>query len=207
MPESDAPLQIGGNVMARKKNRKFKFKHPKSPPKKPPRKFPIKRNPPVPQTLKQYLSLSHKDQETLDSVGQIISRVRAGYRLTPVLAEYGISRKIFIARGRPALRKKNGKYVATKTDKLLRVVSGLTGKGKELIATRDSRQASLIGGHWAAVQRYLQTGDDSPLLRFKGWKVTDASGKRHSLLTDLKKLDRLASAGVLSFESIYAGAH
>ena len=107
--------------------------------------------------------------------------------------------------GRPALRKKNGRYVATKTDRRLRVIAILTDKGKKEVATRDSRQASLIGSHWAAVQKYLQTGDDSALLEFKKTRVIDASGKHHRLLTDLKELLRQASAGVLSFESMYAG--
>jgi len=125
--------------------------------------------------------------------------------LTKASKEFGVERSTVIELGRPALRKKNGRYVATKTDRLLRVLTILGSKGKKEIATRDSRQASLVGGHWAAVQRYLQTGDDSALLKFKGKKVTDAGGKRHFLLTDLQELNRQASAGVLSFESMYAG--
>jgi hypothetical protein len=72
------------------------------------------------------------------------------------------------------------------------------------IATRDSRQASKAGKHSAAVQRYLETGDDSALPQFKGKHIVDATGKRIALLTDLDELDRLGSAGVLSFESLYA---
>src|SRR5262249_23710887 len=100
---------------------------------------------------------------------------------------------------------KNGRYVATKTDHLLRVLPILMHKGKQEVATRDSRQASLIGSYWSAVQRYLQTGDDSALLKFKKIRIVDASGKRHRLLTDLAELSRQASAGVLSFESLYSG--
>ena len=108
--------------------------------------------------------------------------------------------------GRPALRKKNGRYVATKSDHLLRVLPIVKRNGKQVIATRDSRQASLVGSYWAAVQRYLQTGDDTALLKFRKTRIVDASGKRHRLLTDLAELKRLASAGVLSFESLYGGS-
>jgi hypothetical protein len=108
-------------------------------------------------------------------------------------------------RGRPALRKVKGRYVATKADRLLRIITILVAKDKKEIATRDSRQASIVGGHWAAVQKYLQTGDDEALVKFKGKSIVDASGKRHRLLTNLEKLNRLASAGVLSFESMYVG--
>jgi hypothetical protein len=158
-----------------------------------------------PATAKQYFSLSRKDQETWDSVAHVISKIRDGMPLKKASREFNIAPRIVIERGRPALRKLKGRYVATKTDRLLRIITILVAKGKKEIATRDSRQASLVGGHWAAVQKYLQTGDDEALLKFKGKSIVDASGKRYRLLTNLEKLNRLASAGVLSFESIYAG--
>src|SRR5215831_10447107 len=128
----------------------------------------------VPTTARQYYAMSQKDQEAWDSVAHVISRMRDGMSLPKASKEFSIAPNIVVDLGRGALRKKNGWYVATKTDRLLRMLAALTVKGKEEIATRDSRQASLVGSHWAAVQRYLQTGDDSVLLRFKGIKVTDA---------------------------------
>lgn len=158
-----------------------------------------------PSTGRQYFRLTPKHQETWDSIGHVITRIRDRVPLSKAAKEFGIAPDVVVALGRPALRKRNGRYVATRNDHLLRMVNTLTVKGKEVHATRDSRQASLVGGHWAAVQRYLQTGDDSALLKFKGVKVTDASGKRHGFLTNIEELNRLASAGVLSFESMYAG--
>jgi hypothetical protein len=158
-----------------------------------------------PHTARQYFRLAPKDQETWNSTGHVITRMRDGVSLPKASKEFDIAPSLVIELGRPALRKKNGRYLATKTDRLLRVFNILKSGGKREIATRDSRQASLVGAHWAAVQRFLQTGDDVALQRFKNSKVTDASGKRHSLLTDLKELDRLGRAGVLSFESMYAG--
>jgi len=159
----------------------------------------------APTTARQYYDLSEKEQETWDSVAHVISGMRDGATLAKAAKEFNTSPGTVVELGRPALRERNGRYFPTITDRLLRVLTILTVEGKKEIATRDSRQASLVGGHWAAVQRYLQTGDDSALRRFKGVKVTDASGKRHLLLTDLAQLNRLASAGVLSFESMYAG--
>ena len=158
-----------------------------------------------PTTARQYYAMSQKDQETWDAVVHVISRRRDGVSLSKASKEFGIASNTVVELGRPALRRRNGRYVATNADRLLRVHAALILKGKTEIATRDSRQASLVGGHWAAVQRYLQTGDDSALLRFKGKRVTDANGKRHLLLTDLKEIDRQAAAGVLSFESMYGG--
>jgi len=159
-----------------------------------------------PNTARQYFLLSPKNQETWDSIGHVISKMREGMTLPKAAREFSLPPKTVITLGRSALRKqKNGRYVAKKTDRLLRVVNALTTKGRKEIATRDSRQASLVGGHWAAVQRFLQTGDDSALLKFNKKKIVDARRKRFALLTDPKELERLGSAGVLSFESMYAG--
>lgn len=158
-----------------------------------------------PNTARQYFLLSPKNQEIWNSIGHVISKVREGMTLPKAAKEFGLSPKTVIALGRSALRKqKSGRYVAKKTDQLLRVVNVLTTQGRIEIATRDSHQASVVGGHWAALQRFLQTGDDSPLQTFKNKKVVDAKGRRHLLLTDLNELDRLGRAGVLRFESIYA---
>ena len=158
-----------------------------------------------PVTERQYFSMSLKDQETWDSVVHAITRIREGVSRRKASKEFGIAPNIVAELGHPALRKRNGRYVATKTDRLLRVLTISGVKGKEVIGTRDSRQASLVGAYWAAVQKYIQTGDDSALLKFKGKRVIDASGKRHLLLTDLEELTKQASAGILSFESVYAG--
>jgi hypothetical protein len=159
-----------------------------------------------PNTARQYFSLSRKNQDAWDSIGHVISKIRAGMTLPKAAKEFGLSSKTAISLGHSALRKrKNGRYVAKKEDQLLRIVNALTTEGRKEIATRDSRQASLVGSHWAAVQKFLQTGDDSALLRFAKKRIVDARGKRYRLLTDLKELERLASAGVLTFESMYAG--
>jgi hypothetical protein len=161
----------------------------------------------VPTTAREYFSRSRKFQETWGSVAHVISKMRSErFSLRKASKEFGIDPNIVLKLGRSALRKqRNGKYAAKKTDRLLRVMSVLTPKGRREIAVRDSRQASLLGKYWAAVQKYLQTGDDSALGELQGKKITDASRKRHALVTDLNQLNTLGSAGVLSFESLYAG--
>ena len=67
-----------------------------------------------------------------------------------------------------------------------------------------SRQASTVGRLWNAIHRHVETGDSSALKEFEGKKIRDAQGIEIPLLTDIDEIDRLASAGVLSFESIYA---
>jgi len=117
----------------------------------------------------------------------------------------GIPRGTLIRRGGSALEKlDNGRYAAKPHDDLFRVVIVVSEtRGPVEVATRDSREASKAGKHSAAVQRYLETGDDSALRQFKGKYIIDAQGNRVALLTDPDELDELGAAGELSFESLY----
>jgi hypothetical protein len=128
-----------------------------------------------------------------------------GTSLNRAAREFGIDPKVLTKLARSALRKQpNGRYVARKDDRLLRVLVTLTEDGTQEIAIRDSRQASRLGTYWVAVQKFLQTGDASALKKFHGTKITDATRKRFLLLTDEAQLNRLGSAGVLSFETLYS---
>lgn len=193
--------------MTRKRNRRIRIKFSRKNRNRPVRRRIKIRRRTVPTTARQYFSRSKQFQETWDSVGQVISRMRSGrISLRRASKEIGIDPDVVLKFGRSALRKrKNGKYAAKKTDHLLRILSVSTPEGRREFAIRDSHQASMLGKYWSSVQRYLQTGDDSALRKFKGKKITDASGKRHPFITDLNQLDALGSAGVLSFESLYAG--
>ncbi len=116
----------------------------------------------------------------------------------------GISPSTLIRRGGSALKKlANGRYAAKRNDHLFRPVIVVSNKGPVEVATRNFREASKAGKHSAAVQHYLETGDDSALRSFNGRHVKDAQGNRVTLLTDTDDLDELGSAGELSFESLY----
>jgi hypothetical protein len=159
------------------------------------------------RTVEEFFALPERTRETLIGVASAASTMRStGGSLSKTATECGVSRRTVISLGGSALRKlNNGRYAVRSHDRLLRVVMVISKrKGLVEIATRDSRQASKAGKHSAAVQRYLETGDDSALAQFKGKHIVDAAGKRVALLTDLDELDRLGSAGVLSFESLYA---
>mgnify|MGYP001552693203 FL=1 len=106
--------------------------------------------------------------------------------------------------GRALKKQRNRSYTVTKTDSLLRVMMIPTSDVIQEISLRDSRQASALGRYSDAVQKYSRTGDASDVTKFRRKTVTDASGARVPLITDLQELDRLGSAGVLSFESVYA---
>jgi hypothetical protein len=163
----------------------------------------------APRTATQFFAKPKEFQDTWSSIAHVISKMRADrVSLREASREFDLDPSVVARLGKSALRKrKNGQYVAKRTDKLLRILAIPAPEeksGKREIAVRDSRQATILGRYWAAVQKYLQTGDSSALNKFRGKRITDASGKRVPLLTDLTELDRLGSAGVWSFESIYA---
>lgn len=163
----------------------------------------------IPRTAKQFFAKSNEFQDTWARVTHVISKMRANrVSLRTASRDFGLDPRVVARFGKSALRKrKNGQYVAKRVDKLLRVLSVPSTDergGKREIATRNSREATVVGKFWAAAQKYLQTGDSSALKKLRRKYIIDASGKRVPLLTDLAELDRLGSAGVLSFESLYA---
>ncbi|HEY1866745.1 MAG TPA: hypothetical protein VGG70_00520 [Candidatus Cybelea sp.] len=121
--------------------------------------------------------------------------------------EEGVSPATVLRHAKSALRKTSqGRYKARKSDRLLRPLVIPTPDGLAEIATRDSRAATIVGEYWNAVDAYLATGDETELKRFRGVSIIDAQGNVVPLLTDTAELERLGSAGILSFQSIYARA-
>jgi hypothetical protein len=160
-----------------------------------------------PRTLEEFFAMPELDQEFWSNVGQVVTEMRAGASRSKASRKFGLDPRKVSQVARPALRKlRNGRWAAKTHDHLLRVLVIPTREGLREIGINDSRQATFLGEYWNAVERYLSTGDASALWEFRGKYIIDANPKRIPLLTDLRELNRLGSAGVLSFESIYARA-
>jgi hypothetical protein len=158
-----------------------------------------------PRTVEEFFAMSEQDQDLWKNIAEAVTEVRAGASLRKASGKFDLDPGKVSQLARPALRKlRNGRWVAKSRDRLLRVLVIPTRKGLSEIGVNDSRQSTLIGKYWTAIDRYRDTGDASALRAFRGKYVIDAEGKRARLLTDLHELDRLGSAGVLSFESLYA---
>jgi hypothetical protein len=212
-PKNRTSRSIAPNTSSRKfQSPKPTRKQPRPPKKGIPSRLPdLKRarpakRPVLPKTEMQFSALSSHAQDQWTLVTHVIQKMRTGgMSLTQAAKEYGIDRKKVVELGGSALRKQtNGRYKAKSFDRLLRVLVIPSKDGPQEVAVRDSRTASKLGSYSAAVQRFLQTGDKSKLIEFKKLRLKTADGKPFKLLTDTKELTRLGSAGVLSFESIYA---
>jgi hypothetical protein len=105
--------------------------------------------------------------------------------------------------GTAVARTTEGRYAATAVDHIARPMRFLAPDGVIAIEVPDSRAATLIGEYWNAVNRYLRTGRADALRRFAGRDVR-VGRRRHRFVTDPLTLDRLANAGEVRFEDLYA---
>jgi hypothetical protein len=160
----------------------------------------------TPRTAEQFFSAPERVQETLRRVTDVIAKMRKEHlSLRAAAWQAGISPRTVLHRAGSVIRRgSNGRYTAKPGDQLLRVLKIATPDGLREIGVRGSRQASALGQYAAAVERYLSTGDFAPLAQFSGKGVRDDKGNMVTFLTDRVLLKKLASAGELSYESIYA---
>jgi hypothetical protein len=160
----------------------------------------------APRTAEQLLQRPELLQEAWTRTLRAISKMRSdGLSMSKAAKEAGISPGTVRRLGGRAIKKEpNGRYSVARRDSLLRVMQVPTPGGSRDVALRNSRHASVLGQYWDAVQKYLRTGDSSGIEKFRSKQIKDANGQEVPLITDLKVLDRLGSAGTLSFESLYA---
>ena len=126
---------------------------------------------------------------------------RDGMPLTEAAKRSGTTTNTVLRHAGPALERDGGRYRARPGDHLTRLMLVIARDlGPVTVAVRGSRQASVIGAYWNAVNRYVAHGDPQPLRRFTGVVVAGVE-----LETDLDVIDGLARAGELEFEDIYEG--
>jgi len=84
----------------------------------------------------------------------------------------------------------------------------LTDQGQRVLNVQaDSQASSLIGGHWNAIKVFRDTGDPSPLARFRGVSigVQTPAGFRPmaTFATDLDMIRHWARQGELDLDDPY----
>src|SRR5581483_1939152 len=115
----------------------------------------------APRTAEALAAMPENAQDQWARATRVIQKMRReGISVTRAAKEYGISRKKVVDLAGSALRKQtNGRYVAKRFDKLLRVLVIPSRQGPMEIAVRDSRTASKIAAYSEAVRKFVQTGD------------------------------------------------
>jgi hypothetical protein len=160
----------------------------------------------LPRTAAQYRGKPEAFQDRWDRIVGVISQMRSRRTsLKRAAKEAGLDPETVVRWAGSALQKgSNGRYAAKRSDQLLRILKIPDSHGMREVAIRGSRQASLLGKYWSALERFLQTGDASRLEKFRGKSIKDADGVLIPLPTDRAELNRLASTANISFESLYA---
>ncbi len=134
---------------------------------------------------------------------QVLRRMRSGESLTAASRAEGVLPDTVRRHIGAALeRDPSGRYRAKPKDRFYREMPYLTPQGHEWVAPRDSEEASKLAEYHNAVEAYL-LGDERPLRRFSRMRLRLRDGTSLPFITDLDRLDRLAAAGRLHFNSIY----
>jgi hypothetical protein len=172
--------------------------------KRPPAR-PQRHGPRAPRTAHELFKSSRVFQEQWNRIVQVPAEMRStGASLRQAAKDVGVSPALVTRlAGSAFIKRPNGRYEVKANDRLLRVLLIPSNKGLREVAVRDSREASLIGEYWSAVEKYLARGDASALQNLRRKRVINADAKGIRLLTNLEELKRQASAGVLRFESLY----
>jgi hypothetical protein len=121
--------------------------------------------------------------------------MRQGSPLAVAAREIGIDpRTVTRHLGKVLAKRSDGKYHAKPTDRISRSMV-IYSQGKQTaITVPDSKIASIIGQYFNAVRKYLNTGDNSEVKKFKNIIVVDSDGNKYRLETDAKKIQAIESA-------------
>lgn len=105
-------------------------------------------------------------------------------------------RKYLPAALRPS---KSGRWVATQSDRYVRLLSLPSAHGPVVVRARGSKEAQLASAYLASLARWARTGKAYELAPFHGKKIGN-----FELVTASRTLKALGDAGLLQIDSLYA---
>ena len=126
---------------------------------------------------------------------QVLRLMRNGISYSKAIEKTGISKKDAIRNLGKYLYKSKGKWKVTTTDRIeVEMLIYDRNAGQISIITTNSKDRTLIGSYFNAINRALKTGDSSLLKRFIDIHITDANGTKHFFVTDLECLYEINEA-------------
>ena len=96
-------------------------------------------------------------------------------------------------------RSKSGHWVATKSDRYVRLITLPGAYGPVVVRARGSKEAQFASAYLASVNRWTRTGKAYELASFHGRKIGN-----FRFITASRTLSALADAGLLQIDSLYA---
>lgn len=146
-------------------------------------------------TAKDFGELRPSQKQARARALDALSKVRHGETLTRAAKEAGTTPNTVAKYAGENLHHERGRVVASRFDRLFRVMNVVTTEGVQELPLRSSRQASLVGEHANAVKKFLLSGDDEPLDKFRGVKV---AGRELEVRPEI--LEELQRTGELEYE-------
>lgn len=128
-----------------------------------------------------------------------------GLSLTAAADRAGTTRRTMLKYvGRSLDKDQLGQYEAKPWDRFLRYMRFPTPRGLRELKVKDSRSAQRLARYWNDVRAYL-LGIEGPeiLERYRNLSIT-VDGEEHTFVTDSEILRRLALAGEVQFNELYA---
>src|SRR5689334_20933683 len=98
-------------------------------------------------------------QKAVEVVGDL--RAHPGRSFTQACRDAGTTPRTVLRHGGSAFRRKGGRVVARKSDRLPRTLRHITATGLQTVTVRNSRLASRFAEHAAAVKQFLLSSDVS----------------------------------------------
>lgn len=144
---------------------------------------------------------SDRSFEAKNRAFHVIARMRHdGLSLRDAAREENIA-PATVRRQLPAAlrRSKSGRWMATKSDQYIRVLSLPGPHGPVMVRTRGSKQAQFASAYLASLSRWQRTEKAYELAPFHGKKIGN-----FTLITGSRTLRALGDAGMLQLESLYA---
>src|SRR5437667_7762441 len=124
--------------------------------------------------------LSFREREIRIRALEVLSEVRRGEGSLSRLSRDRRTSPRTVRRATGAFRKKGGRWVATRSDRIQRRLKTYERGARAEVLIANSRTASLLSEYAHAVQVYLETGDAGSLAEFEGVTYRDASGLVHT---------------------------
>jgi hypothetical protein len=146
-------------------------------------------------TPKSFETLRPSQKQARARALDALSKVRHGETLTRAAREAGTTPNTVARYAGEQLHHERGRTVASRSDRLFRVMNVVTTEGVVEVPLRSSRQASIVGEHANAIKKFLLTGDAEPLRKFAGVRVGG-----HELEVRPEVLEDLERSGELEYE-------
>lgn len=172
-----------------------------------PGRQPLSRVPRAPPHRLPHAHLRPRERVQRHQALQVLSEARRGKgSLSKLARARGMSPKT-VRRASGAFRKRGGRWIATRSDKIQRYLQTYEGGVRKSVLVGDSRTASLLSRYANAVRYALEARDPSQLKDFEGKTYADVSGKIHTFETDPAKLRAVverSEADFSAFGDLYA---